>query len=161
MSRPLRIGVMGPGSPDPEAEELALETGRLIALRGGILVCGGLGGAMEAASRGASGEGGVVLGILPGSRTGDANPWVSIPVATGVGNARNTINVLTSQAVIAIRGSYGTLSEIALALKCGRPVVALRSWRLDLLGCGDPLFHTADTPAEAVRKAFALIPAED
>jgi uncharacterized protein (TIGR00725 family) len=120
-----------------------------------VLVCGGLGGAMEAASKGASAAGGLVLGILPGTSASDANPFVHIPVVTGMGHARNVINVQTSHAIIAVSGSYGTLSEMALALKAGRPVVALQSWRLDRIGCDDPLFETAETPAEAVQKAIA------
>jgi uncharacterized protein (TIGR00725 family) len=153
--RRLRIGVMGPGATDAETDRLAEEVGGLIARAGALLVCGGLGGAMEAAARGARAAGGSVLGILPGMCEEDANPWVDIPVLTGMGHARNAVNVLTCHAVIAVRGSYGTLSEMALALKAGRPVVALQSWRLDAIGCDDALFQTAETPGEAVEKALA------
>lgn len=156
MTRAVRIGVMGPGGGDPEAELLAHEVGSLIAARGGILICGGLGGAMEAASRAAAENGGTVIGILPGSDPQQANPFVSIPIVTDMGNARNVINVLTSQAIIAVRGSTGTLSEIALALKCRRPVVLLQSWNLHDAGLSDPLLHTASTPTDAVEKAFSL-----
>jgi len=152
-----RIGIMGGGASDAGMEELAEATGRLVAERGGILICGGKGGAMEAASRGAAGVGGMVIGILPGSDAGEANPYVTVPVVTGMGHARNVINVLTSQAVIAIRGAYGTLSEISLALACGRPVVSLESWRLDEIGCEDRLFSRARTPEEAVESAFAAL----
>ena len=152
------IGVMGGGADDGRTEELAEETGRLIAERGGMLVCGGGAGVMRAASRGAAGAGGIVIGILPGSDAGEANEYVTVPVATGMGNARNVINVLTAGAVIAIRGSYGTLSEIALALKCGRPVVSLESWDIGSMGgVRDSLFSRAETPEEAVEKAFSAI----
>jgi len=156
MKNKMRIGVMGPGDASPEIAALAEEVGRLIAEAGAVLVCGGLCGAMEAASRGAHNAGGLVIGILPGSSARDANPFVDIPIVTDMGHARNAVNVLTSDAIIAVGGAYGTLSEIALALKCGKPVVALRSWDLRAAGCGDPLFHTAETPAEAVGLALRL-----
>ena len=157
MKRAPRIGVMGPGSATDEEYAMAREVGRLIAEKGGVLICGGRGGAMEAASRGAAEAGGTVIGILPGFSESEANPYVTVPVITGMSHARNSINVWTSQAVIAVSGAYGTLSEIALALKCGRPVVALDSWRLDRIGCDDPLFHIADSPQQAVDTAFRLI----
>jgi hypothetical protein len=128
--------------------------GAALAAAGAVLLTGGLGGVMEAASRGAARAGGLVVGILPGFSRTDANPWVAVPIVTGMDQARNVILVRSSDAVIAVGGRYGTLSEIALALKLGVPVVALRSWRLtpperfrvDLL--------TAATPAEAVSKAM-------
>jgi hypothetical protein len=134
--------------------EHARAVGRLIAGRGGIVVCGGRGGVMEAVSQGASEAGGTVVGILPGFSADEANHYVTIPIVTGMSHARNAINVWTSDAVIAVGGSFGTLSEIALALKCGKPVVALGSWRLDEIGCDSPLFHVALTPEEAVEAAF-------
>jgi len=148
---------MGPGDAKTAETDAAREVGRLIALRGGIVVCGGGGGVMEAASRGAAEAGGDVVGILPGFSADDANEFVTIPIVTGMSHARNAINVWTSEAIIAVGGSYGTLSEIALALKIGRPVVALGSWRLDKIGCDTRLFHVAETPAEAVGKAFGLL----
>jgi len=157
MPKKMHIGVMGPGFPDPEAEALAEETGRLIAEAGAVLVCGGLGGAMEAASRGAKNAGGLVVGILPGFSARDANPYVDIPIVTGMAHARNMINVLTSDAVIAIKGAAGTLSEIALALKCNRPVIGMKSFDLEKAGLDDELFHTADTPRHAVELAVSLI----
>lgn len=156
ITRKLRIGVMGAGSATPGSDKAAEEVGRLIAESGCILVCGGLGGVMEAAARGASGAGGTVVGILPGADARDANPYVDIPIATGMGHARNVINIHTSNAVIAIEGSYGTLSEIAIALKAGKPVVSLGSWALKDIGCDSPLFHTATTPEEAVALAVKL-----
>jgi len=149
-----RIGVMGPADAGRTEMERARAVGRLIAGRGGIVVCGGRGGVMEAVSQGASEAGGTVVGILPGFSADEANPYVTIPVVTGMSHARNAINVWTSDAVIAVGGSFGTLSEIALALKCGKPVVALGSWRLDEIGCDTPLFKVAQTPEEAVETAF-------
>ena len=126
--QPLRIGVMGPGTCTEDAAQLAEEVGQLIAEAGAILVCGGRGGVMEAASKGASKTGGIVVGILPSNDASTANSHVTIPIVTGMGNARNAINVLTSQCLIAIDGGPGTLSEIALALKSGTPVIGLNTW---------------------------------
>jgi uncharacterized protein (TIGR00725 family) len=108
----------------------AESVGAELARRGAVLVCGGLGGVMEAACRGARAEGGVTLGILPGTERAAANPWVSFAVATGLGELRNGLVVRSADAVIAIAGGYGTLSEIALALKAGMRVVGLRSWEI-------------------------------
>jgi uncharacterized protein (TIGR00725 family) len=152
----LRIGVMGPGSCDAELWDRAHETGRRIASAGAILVCGGRGGVMEAAAAGARQAGGVTVGILPGEDASDANPYIDIPIVTGMGNARNAINVLTSQAIIAIGGAYGTLSEIALALKCGIPVVLLSSWKLEPSEGKLPEIPEASTPEEAVKLALEL-----
>ncbi len=157
MKKQPRIGVMGPGEATPVELEGAREVGRLIAERGGIVICGGGGGVMEAVSRGASETGGTVIGILPGFSADEANPYVTVPIITGMSHARNAINVWTSEVVIAVGGAYGTLSEIALALKIGRPVVALGSWRIDEIGCDSPLFHVVETPAEAVGTAFRLL----
>ena len=101
-------------------------SGRELARAGAVLVCGGLGGAMEAACRGAKAEGGTTLGILPGADRAAANPYVDVAVATGLGEARNALVVRAADAVIAVAGGYGTLSEIALALRAGKPVVGLR-----------------------------------
>lgn len=153
-----RIGVMGPSQCSSHALELARSVGRLIARQDGILICGGGKGVMEAAASGAKEAGGITVGILPGSRASDANEHIDIPIVTGLGDARNAINVLTSQAIIAIHGAYGTLSEIALALKAGTPVVALETWTV--LPPGDtrpPGIITARTPEEAVSAAFAAI----
>lgn len=120
------IGVIGAGSCPQDVEDLAVEVGRAIARAGAVLVCGGLGGVMEAAARGAKEAGGVTVGILPGPDTSAANARIDIPIATNVGHARNVIIVHTSAVLIAVSGGYGTLSEIALALKAGKRVVALR-----------------------------------
>jgi len=113
---------------------------------------------MEAAACGAKEAGGLTVGILPGARASEANPYIDIPIVTDMGNARNVINVLTSQVVIAIHGGYGTLSEIALALKCGTPVVAIGSWGLaPPEGIAPAEVAVAGSPAEAVALAIKLI----
>ena len=139
-----------PSTPD-DAVARAVQA---IAEAGAVLVCGGLGGAMEAAARGAAAEGGAVLGLLPGADRGAANAFVTIAVPTGMGEMRNALIVRAADAVIAVGGEFGTLSEIALALKMGKPVVGLGTWTLDLEGLpGDPLQRAADPP-EAVAKAL-------
>ena len=134
---------------------MAEEVGRELARRRCTLVCGGRGGVMEAACRGARAEGGHTIGILPTSDTGGMNRYVEFPIVTGLGIARNTIVVLSGSAVIAIDGSYGTLSEIAYALQYGRPVVLLASWSLSAPGPEQPPLIRADSPGEAVEKALA------
>jgi uncharacterized protein (TIGR00725 family) len=156
------LAVVGSASCDAETAALAEEVGREIARRGAVLICGGRGGVMEAACRGARSAGGTTVGILPGTDRSQANPYVDIPIVTGLGEARNALVVRSADAVIAVSGGYGTLSEIALALKMGRPVVGLRSWELGRAspaGAGDqPLggLLTAASPAEAVESAVAL-----
>ncbi|MBD3348640.1 MAG: TIGR00725 family protein [Candidatus Eisenbacteria bacterium] len=148
MSRPLRITVVGGSRCDDATATLAEQIGREVARRGGVLVCGGLGGVMEAASKGASAAGGLVVGILPGVDAREANPHVAVPIPTGMGEARNVVNVRAGDAVIALRGSHGTLSEIAFALGFGIPVMAVRSWRhLDGV-------EQAETAEEAVERAL-------
>lgn len=155
-TRKLRIGVMGAGAASARTSAAAEEVGRLIAERGCILICGGRGGVMEAASRGAHEAGGLVVGILPGADDSEANPWVDVPIPTDLGIARNAVNVHASHVIIAVEGSFGALSEIAIALKEGKPVVSLNSWRLDEIGCDTPLFRRAATPAEAVSAAIEM-----
>ena len=152
---------MGPGTCNEETAQLGEEVGRLIAQAGAILICGGRGGVMEAASKGSSSAGGMVVGILPSDDESTANRFVTIPIVTGMGNARNAINVLTSHALIAIEGGPGTLSEIALALKIGTPVVGLDTWQaktgsnqLHLVRASDP----ADAVAKAIRLATGRLP---
>jgi uncharacterized protein (TIGR00725 family) len=123
--RNVQVGVCGAGVADRELYDKAYRVGRLIAARGWAVVCGGLGGVMEAASKGAAEAGGVVIGIIPGYESNAANPYVTYTVATGMGHARNVIIAASADAVIAVGGGYGTLSEMALATKLGRPVVAL------------------------------------
>jgi uncharacterized protein (TIGR00725 family) len=155
--KPMFIGVIGGGEVSSPVAEQAEEVGREIARRGAVLVCGGLGGVMEAACKGAVGEGGLTIGILPGDNRLAANPYVKIPIVTGLGHARNVAVVKSSQAVIAIDGSYGTLSEIGHALQNGIPVIGLDTWSLTLNGKADNNIIRADSPKEAVNKAIALI----
>jgi uncharacterized protein (TIGR00725 family) len=149
--------VIGPGD-GVSAEELeaAEEVGRLVAEGGAILVCGGLGGVMEAACRGARSAGGLTLGILPGRDRREANRYVEVAVATGLGEARNALVVRSADAVVAVGGAYGTLSEIALALKGGTPVVGLGTWELARGGVADTGLIRADRAAEAARTALDL-----
>ncbi len=126
-----QIGVIGGGECPPDLYEIAQEVGGEIAKRGFSLVCGGLSGVMEAACRGAKEVGGITIGILPASDRRDANPYVDIVIPTGLGHARNIIVVHASDALVAIDGGAGTLSEIAIALKVGKPIVGIRTWELE------------------------------
>lgn len=148
---PFQIGVLGASSCGPEIRTLAYEVGAEIARQGAILLCGGLGGVMEAAAKGAKDHGGLAVGILPGASAGEANPYIDLRIVTHMGHARNVILVRSSDAVIAVAGGYGTLSEIAIALKTGTPCIGLGTWDLGL----DIL--TAQDPFEAVRLAFEKI----
>ena len=123
-----RIAVIGERTASADNYERARAAGQLIAQRGAVVVCGGLGGVMEAACRGCMEAGGISIGILPGDSAGEANPYVTVPIVTGMGEARNAIVVRSSQVVLAIGGSFGTLSEIALALCFGIPVIGLQTW---------------------------------
>lgn len=142
-----RIGVIGGARPDMASREAAARVGELIAKAGAILICGGLGGVMEAAALGAKKEGGLTIGILPGGSTAEANPSIDIPVATGIGYARNAIVALNADALIAIDGEYGTLSEIAYGVIYGKTVIGLGTW--DIRGV-----IPARTPEEAVKLAL-------
>ncbi|UCC91115.1 MAG: TIGR00725 family protein [Dehalococcoidia bacterium] len=150
------IAVIGGRQPSSEEARLAEEVGRELAKQRAILVCGGLGGVMEAACKGASSEGGVTIGILPGDSRQAANPYVQIPIVTGMGYARNVAVVKSAQAVIAIGGSYGTLSEISHALQSGIPVISLNTWALSKNDQQDNSIITAQSPTEAVNKALSL-----
>ena len=150
------VAVIGGNRCSKEMARMAEAVGRELAKRGAILICGGLGGVMEAACRGAKAEGGLTIGVLPGTSRYDANPYVDIPIVTGMGEARNVIIVRTAQAVIAVDGEYGTLSEIAHALKMGKPVVGLNTWELAKAGREVRDIVVAETPEEAVEKALAL-----
>jgi uncharacterized protein (TIGR00725 family) len=147
MRRPV-IAVVGGSRSTPEEDGQAEAVGRLLAERGAVLLCGGLGGVMEAAARGARAAGGLTVGILPGSDPAEANPYIELPLATGMGEMRNALIVRAAQAVIAIGGGWGTLSEVALARRIGTPVVGL----YDALS-GIDLPRVA-TPTEAVRWAL-------
>ena len=156
--RDLYVSVIGAGRTDATLDGLAEEVGRLIAGMGAILVCGGLSGVMEAAARGAKRAGGRTVGILPGHDRALANPYLDTIVTTGMGHARNLAVVSSGDAVVAVGGEYGTLSEIGLAAKIGRPVVLLRGWRLAREEGTDGIYY-ALTPEEAivrVREALEL-----
>ena len=155
------ISIIGAGQPPPEIARLAEQVGAELGRRGAVLVCGGLGGVMEAACRGAKSAGGTTVGILPGSDPSDANPWVDIPVCTGMWYARNAIVVKSGRAVIAIGGAYGTLSEIGHALAEDIPVVALNTWKLERQGQPDTSMIPASDPAEAVDLAIRAAQARD
>ena len=150
------IGVIGGRQCSAEDAELAEAVGRGLARRGAILICGGLGGVMEAACKGAKLAGGMTIGILPGDSRDAANPYVDIPIVTGLGYARNVVVAKSSQAVIAIHGSYGTLSEIAHALQSGIQVIGINTWRLFLDGQPDASIILAEDANDAVEKAIAI-----
>lgn len=157
MKRDVYIAVVGSSAATPAEHQIGEEVGRLIAEAGAVLVCGGLGGLMEAAASGCAKAGGRSVGILPGADRGGANPYLTVAVATGMGEARNAIVVRSADAVIAVAGEFGTLSEIALALKMGKPVVGLRTWELAKEGRPVEAIVRADSPAEAVSTALRLI----
>ncbi len=145
------IAVVGAGTCPEDLAKLAEEVGREVARKGAILVCGGLSGVMTEAAKGAKEIGGVTIGILPGPKTSDANEFIDFPIATNMGQARNSIIVHTADVLIAIGGGYGTLSEIALALKIGKSVVALQpQYQI-------PGVVIVQTPVEAVDEALTLV----
>ncbi|HWP92616.1 MAG TPA: TIGR00725 family protein [Thermodesulfobacteriota bacterium] len=144
------IGVIGANQASDKDYKTAEEVGREVAKRKGVVICGGLGGIMEAVCHGAKSEGGLTIGIIPGFSKSEANPYVDIPVVTGMSHARNIIVVRSSDAIIAIGGSYGTLSEIAFALKLEIPIIGIDTWEVS------PEIKKVTTPKEAVDMAFAL-----
>jgi uncharacterized protein (TIGR00725 family) len=144
------IAVVGAGSAEADTLNTAEAVGRAIAERGAMLVCGGLGGVMEAAAKGAKSAGGTTIGILPQPYRHDANPYIDVPIATGFGEGRNVFIIRTADVVIAVGGEYGTLSEIALALKSGKAVIGLGTW--DIKG-----ILKADSPEHAVDLALINI----
>lgn len=152
----MAIAVIGGSNADSQSEVWAYQVGKALARRGCVVVCGGLTGVMEAVCRGAKEEGGITVGILPGHDPNEANPYVDIAICTGMGYARNPIVVKSGQAVIAIDGAYGTLSEIAHALGEGIPVVGLNTWIFSVNGQTDNSIVRAADPEDAVEKAIAL-----
>jgi hypothetical protein len=140
--------------PSATALSQASAVGAEIARRGHILVCGGLGGVMGAACAGAAGMGGTTIGVLPGSDRSGMNRHVQIPIVTGMGDARNVIIALTADAVIAIGGAYGTLSEIAHVLNSGKPVVAMGTWEISRDGAEDSAIYRTEDAVEAVEWAL-------
>ncbi len=149
MSRTI-VAVIGGREVAPELLSAAEEVGRLIAEQGWVLISGGLGGVMEAASRGAANAGGTVVGILPQGDGHIANEFVQIPIATGMGYARNAVIAHSAEVLIAIGGSYGTLSEIAMALNLGRPVIGIHTWEI-------PGVYAVADPAAAIEACKARL----
>ena len=147
--QPLRIAVCGGAEPEAAHVPLAEAVGTLLAEAGAIVVCGGCGGVMEAAARGATTSGGFTIGVLPGRDARDANRYIALPLPTGMGEMRNMLVVRFAEAIIAIGGEWGTMSEIAFAMKIGRPVVLLAPG----IGRGLPV-DVASAPADAVRRAL-------
>ncbi|MDP8956327.1 MAG: TIGR00725 family protein [Actinomycetota bacterium] len=150
------IGVVGPDPAPHDVARQAEEVGRRLAQAGAVLVCGGLGGVMEAAARGAAAEGGTSIGLLPGLSREAANPHLTFSIPTGMGEMRNVLVVRSSDAVIALAGEFGTLSEIAFALKTDVPVVGLETWELAKSGKRVEPFVMAQSPEEAVREVLRL-----
>lgn len=151
------IAVVGPGEADPLTSDRAEVVGQAIATAGADLVCGGLGGVMEAACRGARSAGGRTIGILPGGERAAANPHVDVVVPTGLGEARNAVVVRTADALIAVSGGWGTLSEIALAAKLARPVVGVDTWWVRRPDGSDDGLDRTDDPAAAVALALRAL----
>lgn len=151
------IAVIGGSSPTASEAALAERVGRALGEVGAVLVCGGRGGVMEAACRGAKQARGLTLGILPGADAREANPYVDIPIVTGIGEARNAIILRTAAVAIAIGGSYGTLSEIGFALGFGKPVIGLGTWEVARDGHPSVPIVRAETAEEAVQEALARV----
>jgi uncharacterized protein (TIGR00725 family) len=150
------VAVCGPDPCTREVADQAEDVGRLLARAGAVVVCGGHGGVMGAASKGAAEEGGTVIGILPGSSRAEGNAYLTVAITTGMGEMRNALIVRAADALIAIAGEFGTLSEVALALKVGVPVVGLGTWELAKSGRKVQAFAEASTPEEAVQQALRL-----
>lgn len=151
------VSVIGESHASPEIAKLAEEVGEEIAKAGAVLVCGGLKGVMEHAAKGAKSAGGTTIGILPGSKREEANPYIDYPIITGIGYARNKLVVKTGHVVIAVGGSHGTLSEIAFALGYEIPVVGIKTWQfIHHSGQMDKNIHYVNTPKEAAALAMKL-----
>ena len=150
MPRVPYVAVVGPGDASPEELQAAEDVGGALAELGAVVVTGGLGGVMEAACRGARSRRGRTLGILPGEDRDAANGWVEIAIATGLGELRNALVVRAADALVAVGGGHGTLSEVALALKLGRPVVGLDTWEVHDV-------EQVSTPAEALQRIAAVL----
>lgn len=153
----MQIGVIGSGKCSEEIAKIATEVGREIARCGATLVCGGMGGVMDAAARGAKEGGGTTIGVLPGSNKKDANKYIDFFIVTGMGEGRNVIVAKSSDAIIAIAGGSGTLSEIAFALNASIPVVGLNTWDLKILGRRPEGIIKARSAKDAIKKALAAL----
>jgi uncharacterized protein (TIGR00725 family) len=152
---PAYIAVVGAARASAEEEQAAQAVGRGLAEAGAVVVCGGLGGVMEAACRGAKAGGGTTVGILPGTRRTEANAYVDVAIPTGLGEMRNGLVVRAVDGLVAVGGEFGTLSEIALALKAGKPVVALGSWELAQAGEPVEAIVRAGSAEDAVARVLA------
>jgi hypothetical protein len=153
---PPYVAVVGPHDATQKELDQAEAIGTGLARAGAVLVCGGLGGVMHAAARGCEQAGGTSIGILPGDDRDPGSPHLSVAISTGMGETRNAVIVRTSDAVIAISGEFGTLSEVAFALKLGKPVVGLGTWELSKRGRPVEAIHRVETPEEAVAEALRL-----
>jgi uncharacterized protein (TIGR00725 family) len=158
---PTYVAVSGPGRAQFTELAAAERVGSLLAQRGAVVVTGGLDGVMEAACRGAKSAGGITLGILPGLERSDANRWVDVALPTGMGEMRNSLLVRACDVLIAIAGEFGTLSEVALALKTGVPVVGLGTWELHKGGRAVAAFERASDPESAVELAYRVLSASE
>lgn len=154
-SRRRLVAVCGESDPQTSLADLAFELGRGIAQRHAVLLCGGLTGVMEHAARGARAAGGLTIGLLPGEDPDEANPYIDVAIASGLGHARNAVLARTADGVVAVGGGLGTLSEIALALRNGRPTIGIRTWRFDRDRRTEPELPTADSVDEALDWLFA------
>ena len=154
-SRRRLVAVCGESDPQTSLADLAFELGRGIAQRQAVLICGGLTGVMEHAARGARAGGGLTIGLLPGDDPDEANEYVDLAIATGLGHARNAILARTADGVVALGGGLGTLSEIALALRNRRPTIGIQTWRLDRVRRTEPELPTAANPHDALEWLFA------
>ena len=154
-SRRRLVAVCGESDPQTSLADLAFELGHGIAERGAILICGGLTGVMEHAARGARAAGGLTVGLLPGDEPDDANDYIDLSIATGLGHARNAVLARTADGVVALGGGLGTLSEIALALRDGRPAIGIQTWRFDRQGRTEPELPTAGNVNDALTWLFA------
>ncbi len=146
----LRIGVIGGATPEPKFRQIAYDVGRLVAEKGAILVCGGLSGIMEAAARGAKKRGGLTIGILPGVSLQDANPYIDIPIATGIGYGRNSLVAMNADVLIAVNGRFGTLTEIAYGNIYQKRVIGIGTWKIE----GVVQVETAEEAVEEALKEF-------
>ena len=144
----IRIGVIGGASPEKKWFQLAFDIGKLIAEKGAVLVCGGLSGVMEAAAKGAKEAGGLTLGILPGNSPQDANPYIDVAFATGMGYSRNSLVAMNADILIAVDGEYGTLTEIAFGFIYGKKIIGLGTWEIEGI-------QSAASAEEAVELAFS------
>lgn len=151
MNNKTHIGVIGAGDCPVELYSAAYDVGHIIGEKGWVLICGGLGGVMEGAAKGCLEKGGITVGLLPGTEKESANRFITLAIPTGMGEARNVLVVRASDVVIAIAGGYGTLSEIGLALKIGKPVIGLNTWR-DIDGV-----DYVETPQQAIEQAGAYL----